>query len=151
MELETERLKIIPCTEETVDIAINQKYDNGPQISTYLKQLNEDSSLLYWGIWLVVRKSDGAVLGDIGFKGKPDENGVVEAGYGFLERYWGNGYATEAVGELIRWAFKTSKVDKVIAETLQDNYGSIRVLEKIGMKKMTSTETMINWGMGNPK
>lgn len=36
MELETERLKIIPCTEETVEIAINQKYDNGSHISTYL-------------------------------------------------------------------------------------------------------------------
>lgn len=46
MELETERLKVIPCTEETVKIAINQKYDSGPQISTYLKKLKEDSSLL---------------------------------------------------------------------------------------------------------
>lgn len=37
MELETERLKVIPCTEETFKIAINQKYDSGPQISTYCK------------------------------------------------------------------------------------------------------------------
>ncbi|WP_077604940.1 GNAT family N-acetyltransferase [Oceanobacillus sojae] len=151
MELETERLKVIPCTEETVEIAINQKYDNGPQISTYLKKLKKDSSLLYWGTWLVVRKSDGIVLGDIGFKGKPDENGTVEAGYGFLESYWGNGYATEAMEVLIHWAFKTSKVDRVIAETLLDNYGSIRVLQKLGMKKINSTETMIHWEIGNPE
>ncbi len=145
MELGTERLIVIPCTEETVKIAINQAYDNGPQISTYLKQLSEDSSLLYWGTWLVVRKFDGVVLGDIGFKGKPDGNKVVEVGYGFLESYWNNGYATESVGVLIQWAFETSKVDKVIAETLHDNYGSIRVLEKLGMRKINMTETMINW------
>ncbi|MEK4299394.1 GNAT family N-acetyltransferase [Oceanobacillus sp. FSL W8-0428] len=149
MELETERLKVIPCTEETVEIAINQKYDSGPQISTHLKKLNEDPSLLYWGPWFVVRKSDGSILGDIGFKGKPDKNRVVEAGYGFLESYWGNGYATEAMEVLIQWAFKTSKVDRVIAETLQDNYGSIRVLQKLGMKKISSTETMIHWEIGN--
>ncbi|GGP11711.1 GNAT family N-acetyltransferase [Oceanobacillus neutriphilus] len=148
MELETERLKVIPCTEETVKIAINQKYDNGPQISAYLKRLNEDSSLLYWGPWLVIRKSDGVVLGDIGFKGKPDEDRAVEAGYGFLESYWGNGYATEAMEALIRWAFKTLKVDRIIAETLVDNYGSIRVLQKLGMKKISSTETMIYWEIG---
>ncbi|MDC2865875.1 GNAT family N-acetyltransferase [Bacillus sp. BP-3] len=145
MKLETKRLTIIPCTEETVEIAINQKYDNGPQISTYLKRLKEDSSLLYWGTWLVIRKTDGVVIGDIGFKGKPDKNKAVEVGYGFLENYWNNGYATESVGALIQWAFKTSKVDRIIAETLYDNHGSIRVLEKLNMKKIDTTETMINW------
>lgn len=145
MELETNRLKIISCTVETVQIAINQNYDNGPEISNYLEQLNKDPSLLNWGSWIVVHKSDGIVIGDIGFKGKPDKNGVVEIGYGFLKNYWNNGYATEAVGALIQWAFNTSKVEKVIADTLQDNYGSIRVLEKIGMKKVGYTETMIDW------
>ena len=145
MKLETQRLDVIPCTEKTVEIAIKQAYDNGQEISTYLMLLNEDPSLLYWGSWLVVRKVDGIVLGDIGFKGKPDENKVVEIGYGFLKNYWKKGYATEAVGALIQWAFRTSKVDKVVAETLHDNYGSIRVLEKLNMKKISETDTMINW------
>ncbi|MFD3449845.1 GNAT family N-acetyltransferase [Microbacteriaceae bacterium 4G12] len=145
MELETKRLRIIPCTEETVEIAISQNYDNGPQISNHLKKLKEDPTHLYWGTWLVVRKTDGIVLGDIGFKGKPDENKVVETGYGFLESYWNNGYATEAVEALIQWAFNTSQVNKIVAETLQNNHGSIRVLEKLGMKKTSMTETMINW------
>ena len=145
MELETQRLLVIPCTEKTVETAINQAYDNGPEISTYLTQLKEDSSLLYWGSWLVIRKADGIVIGDICFKGKPDENKVVEIGYGLLENYWNSGYATEAVGVLIQWAFRTSKVDKVVAETLRDNYGSIRVLEKSNMKQISKTDTMINW------
>lgn len=145
MELETNRLKIISCTVETVQIAINQNYDNGPEISNYLEQLNKDPSLINWGSWMVVRKSDDIVIGDIGFKGKPDENGVVEIGYGFLKDYWNYGYATEAVGTLIQWAYNTSKVKKVKADTLQDNYGSIRVLEKLGMKKVGFTETMIDW------
>lgn len=145
MELETNRLKIIPCTKDTVQIAINQNYDNGPEISTHLEHLMKDPTLLYWGSWIVVRKSDDSVIGDIGFKGKPDENKVVEVGYGFLENYWNNGYATEAMGALIQWAFNTSKVEKVKAQTKHDNYGSIRVLEKMGMQKVDNTEAMIIW------
>lgn len=149
MELETNRLKIIPCTKETYQIAKNQNYDNGPEISTHLEQLIRDPSLLYWGSWIVVRKSDDLVIGDIGFKGKPDGNKMVEVGYGFLEKYWNNGYATEAMSALIQWAFDTTKVKKVKAETMQDNCGSIRVLEKLGMKKIEYTETIINWELSN--
>lgn len=145
MELETNRLKIISCTVETVQTAINQNYDNGSEISNYLEQLSKDPSIRNWGSWMVVRKSDDIVIGDIGFKEKPNENGVVEIGYGILKDYWNNGYATEAVGVLIKWAFSTSKVEKVIADTLQDNYGSIRVLEKLGMKKVGYREKLIDW------
>ncbi|UAC49716.1 GNAT family N-acetyltransferase [Bacillus aquiflavi] len=145
MKLETKRLSIIPCTKQTIEIAMKQNYDHGPQIQTYLELLKEDPSLLYWGVWLVIRKNDGVIIGDIGFKGKPDKNKTVEVGYGFLESFWNQGYATEAVGALIKWAFDTSKVKKVVAETLQNNYGSMRVLEKLGMIKVNETKTMINW------
>ncbi|QCR31237.1 GNAT family N-acetyltransferase [Lysinibacillus sp. SGAir0095] len=145
MILETNRLQIIPCTIETVQITINQNYYNGPHISSYLKDLTKDPSLLYWGCWIVVRKSDERVIGDIGFKGKPDEKQTVEVGYGFLEEFWNKGYATEAVEALIGWAFNTSKVEKVKAETLKDNYGSMSVLAKLGMQRINETETMINW------
>ncbi len=96
MVLETDRLKIISCTVETVQITLNQNYNNGPEISNYLQQLNIYPSLLNWGSWMVVRKSDDLVIGNLGFNGKPDENGVVEIGYGFLKDYCNNGYATEA-------------------------------------------------------
>ena len=54
------------------------------------------------------------------------------------------GYATEAVKELIDWAFKTGEVETIIAETLLDNYSSMRVLEKLHMKRVNATEMMIN-------
>ena len=97
------------------------------------------------GAWYVLRKEDDSVLGDIGFKGKPNEDQTVEIGYGFIEKYWNQGYATEAVKELIDWAFKTGEVETIIAETLLDNYSSMRVLEKLHMKRVNATEMMINW------
>ena len=93
----------------------------------------------------MLRKSDGLIIGDAGFKGKPDANQQVEVGYGFLESEWGKGYATEAVECLLDWAFHKKDVIKVIAETDLDNIGSIRVLEKLGMKRTQATYDMIYW------
>ncbi|MBG9717088.1 GNAT family N-acetyltransferase [Bacillus thuringiensis] len=145
MKLETERLYIVPCTEERIQIANEQGYDSGPHIVGHVKNVKQDVALLPWGAWYVLRKEDDSVLGDIGFKGGPNENQTVEIGYGFIEKYWNMGYATEAVRELIDWAFKTGEVETIIAETLLDNYSSIRVLEKLHMKRVNATETMINW------
>ncbi|MGN4847318.1 GNAT family N-acetyltransferase [Bacillus cereus group sp. MYBK134-1] len=145
MKLETERLYIVPCTEERIQVANEQGYNSGPHIVGHVKNVKKDATLLPWGAWYVLRKEDDSVLGDIGFKGKPNENQTVEIGYGFIEKYWNQGYATEAVKELIDWAFKTGEVETIIAETLLDNYSSMRVLEKLHMKRVNATETMINW------
>ncbi|AOM11702.1 GNAT family N-acetyltransferase [Bacillus thuringiensis] len=145
MKLETERLYIVPCTEERIQIANEQGYNSGPHIVGHVKNVKQDVALLPWGAWYVLRKEDDSVFGDIGFKGGPNENQTVEIGYGFIEKYWNMGYATEAVRELIDWAFKTGEVETIIAETLLDNYSSIRVLEKLHMKRVNATETMINW------
>lgn len=145
MKLETKRLYIIPCTEEKLQIAEQQGYNSGPHILGHVESVKQDAALLPWGVWYVIRKEDDIVLGDIGFKGAPNENHTVEIGYGFIEKYWNKGYATEAVRKLIKWAFQTGEVETIIAETLLDNYSSIRVLEKLHMKRVDTTETMINW------
>jgi len=145
MKLETERLYIVPCTEESIQVANEQGYNSGPHIVGHVENVKQDSALLPWGAWYVLRKEDDSVLGDIGFKGKPNEDQTVEIGYGFIEKYWNQGYAIEAVRELIDWAFKTGEVETIIAETLIDNYSSMRVLEKLHMKRVNATETMINW------
>ena len=145
MKLETERLYIMPCTEEKLRVAEKQGYNSGPHILGHIENVKQDEALLPWGAWYVIRKEDDIVLGDIGFKGRPNENHTVEIGYGFIEKYWNKGYATESVDELIKWAFQTGEVETVIAETLLDNDSSIRVLENLHMKRVNSTETMINW------
>jgi len=86
-----------------------------------------------WGwhaLWLIVRK-DGKRIGNLSFKGSPDE-GVVELGYGIDEEYRGYGYATEAVETILAWAFDQPGVTAVAAETEEGNAASRRVLEKCG-------------------
>lgn len=142
MIVETERLKIVECTEESAQFAFDQHYDNGPYVMNYLEALKRDTSLAGWGSWLIIRKLDERVIGDMGFKGKPSQNKVVEIGYGLLEAYWNKGYATEAANALINWAFATNRVNRVMAEVLKENLASIHVLEKIGMKRLTEVNEM---------
>lgn len=145
MIIETSRLVMHAADEQALKVMKVHQYNNGQEVTNHVKELAVDASLLGWGSWLVFLKSDEALIGDAGFKGKPNSRKEVEVGYGFLEAYWGMGYATEAVGGLIDWAFQTSTVEKVIAETDYDNAASIRVLEKNQMKKIHEAAGMVYW------
>ncbi|MBS4199150.1 GNAT family N-acetyltransferase [Bacillus sp. FJAT-49732] len=125
MELHTQRLKIVPCTDELLSTISTEEYKIGPHIKMFLEKLREDSTELGWGVWLVINKESNTIIGDIGFKGKPNSENTVEVGYGIINK----GFATEALNEIINWAFTHDDVDKVVAECLHDNIPSIKVLE----------------------
>ena len=144
-KLETKRLAIVPCAADSVHLLQSQQYDNGPEIDRHLQELLKDPSLFTWGSWLIIRKSDSQVIGDAGFKGKPDDQRRVEIGYGLLEQYRNHGYATEAINALIEWALANEEVEKVMAETGRSNLASIRVLEKVKMKKTIEKDCVIYW------
>lgn len=145
MKLETKRLYIVPCTEERIQVANEQGYNSGPHIVGHVENVKQDAALLPWGRGMFFGKKMIAFQVILGLKGNQTSDQTVEIGYGFIEKYWNQGYATEAVRELIDWAFKTGEVETIIAETLLDNYSSMRVLEKLHMKRVNATETMINW------
>ena len=82
----------------------------------------------------IVRQMDGAVIGDCGFHGMPDENGAVEVGYNIAPSARGRGYASEAFEALIGFALLQHGVRRVRAETTRANAASRRVMEKAGMR-----------------
>jgi RimJ/RimL family protein N-acetyltransferase len=78
--------------------------------------------------FLMIRREDGAALGGVGFGGTGD---VQELGYALGRRYWGQGYATEAVWAMIEHA-RTLGLDALEAFTFLENPASARVLHKAG-------------------
>ncbi len=68
------------------------------------------------------------------------ENGSVEVSYQFTKETWGKGYASETVKGLIDYAFKNYPIEKVVAATVSDNFGSKKVLEKSGFKLISKTK-----------
>jgi len=89
-----------------------------------------------WSFWYVATREEPVELAGLcGFKGRPDAAGSVEIGYSILSCYQRRGFATEAVGRLIGWAFSHHNVNEVCAETLPHLRQSIRVLEKNGFRR----------------
>lgn len=72
------------------------------------------------------------LIGVGGFRGEPNEDGVVEVGYGVVPESRRRGYAREAVDGLVGWAFHDTRVSRVIAHTLPHLAPSIGVLTSAG-------------------
>ncbi|MFM7211168.1 MAG: GNAT family N-acetyltransferase [Actinomycetota bacterium] len=97
-----------------------------------------------WGPLQVRERVGGMAIGGAGFKGPPDDQGVVEVGYGFAPSARGHGYATEAVRALCALAVARGAV-AVIAETHVDNAASERVLERCGFAVTSRDAQMTFW------
>ena len=63
-----------------------------------------------------------------------------ELGYWIGEPYWGMGYCTEAAKKLIEFSFQNLGLEKIVAEHLTKNPASGRVMKKIGMQHIMTTQ-----------
>jgi ribosomal-protein-alanine N-acetyltransferase len=79
---------------------------------------------------LIVHTTDRTLIGETGFHGPPDRAGTVEVGFSIVPDYRGRGFASEATRAHIEHAFDRSDIRRVIAESLDDNVASLKVLEK---------------------
>jgi len=59
----------------------------------------------------------------------------AEVGWAFDPAHQGRGYATEAVQEALRICFEDLGVRRVVALAFADNAPSLRVMEKVGMRR----------------
>jgi ribosomal-protein-alanine N-acetyltransferase len=59
---------------------------------------------------------------------------VVEIGYWIGEEFWGKGYMSEAVRQLIEKSKEIKGVKKIMAKTSRENIASCKILEKFGFK-----------------
>jgi [ribosomal protein S5]-alanine N-acetyltransferase len=87
---------------------------------------------------LIVHAADETLIGETGFHGPPDGSGTVEVGYSIVPAYRGRGFASEATRALIRHALARPDIRRVTAECFEDNVASLRVLEKLGMRRVGS-------------
>ncbi|MFJ7625309.1 GNAT family N-acetyltransferase [Streptomyces sp. NPDC097595] len=78
-------------------------------------------------------RADGLVVGGIGFHGAPDDRGGVTVGYGLVESVRGQGYASEALRALLRFA-REQGVARVRGDADADNIPSQRVMTAAGMR-----------------
>jgi ribosomal-protein-alanine N-acetyltransferase len=153
--IETARLQLIPCELAYIEAVMRDKReleqilgvtvpDNWPEFPDTLqyvhKALTSDPASAIWGYHLFVHATDRALIGEGGYKGKPDAEGMVEIGYAIVPEYRRRGLAYEAARGLTDKAFSHAEVAVVQAHTLKDGTASIGVLKKLGMKFVGTAE-----------
>jgi RimJ/RimL family protein N-acetyltransferase len=97
-----------------------------------LEAIRADPEKRLWGDSLVLARDDDAVLGSVVFHGRPDD-GVAEVGYGIAEGARGCGFAAEATGACVDWAFTDPAITAVQATTFPWHAASLGVIRKLGM------------------
>ena len=85
------------------------------------------------GRWYALRRDTGAFIGWFVLNYVP-KTIEVEVGYRLLPAAWGRGFATEGARALVRYAFDTLRLERIIGLTHPDNAASQRVLQKAGLK-----------------
>lgn len=90
------------------------------------KQNPTENHAIYWGAELV---------GNIGIHPFNDIYRFGgELGYWLGVEYWGNGIMTQAVPQILKYGFEKMKLRRIQAGVFDFNIGSIKVLEKCGLK-----------------
>ena len=85
-----------------------------------------------WWVWAIERKSDGAFVGTAAVV--PGECQITgpgpEIGYRFLEKHWGNGYASEICDPLIDHALGPMGLPWLFAQADVLNLPSVKILDR---------------------
>ena len=85
-------------------------------------------------IWLAITlRSDGRQIGGIGLRVE-EQHQHAELGYWLGVPFWGQGYATEAAQEMLRYAFEDLGLHRIFASYFKHNPASGRILKKLGMR-----------------
>ena len=160
MKIETERLELIVLSLQqlklwTNDIAKLEK-ELGARYKAELMEgffldivkgqvveTEKDPENYFWhSFWLLIRKSDRVIVGSADFKDIPNKDCEVEIGYGLGKDFEHNGYMTEAVRSMCKWALKQDGVSSIIAETDIDGFASQRILVRCGFEKYKQEDTI---------
>jgi RimJ/RimL family protein N-acetyltransferase len=86
-----------------------------------------------FGLYLVELKDAGTPIGICGLL-KRDSLPDVDIGFAFRPAFWLKGYASEAASAVMEYGRRKLGLRRMVAITAPHNQGSIKVLEKIGLK-----------------
>ena len=102
-------------------------------IQDKIKEKTEEYRKYGYGRWVTVLKEGMQFVGWAGLSYLPEFD-EVDIGYRFLPEFWGKGLATEASIAILKYGFDQLNLERIIGMAMEENKGSIRVLEKSGMQ-----------------
>ena len=87
-----------------------------------------------WFQFGIYQRGTRVLVGDVGMHFLPPDNRQTEIGFSISPNYQRKAYATEAVQALLGYLFENLKKHQVIASVDPSNFGSIKLVEKVGMR-----------------
>ncbi|WP_316821250.1 GNAT family N-acetyltransferase [Pedobacter gandavensis] len=161
-KITTERLYLLPFTTEIAREVMDGQFTSLSKMGLNLAEGWPDQELIEclprvimalelvtaptgFESWMIIDKERKTIVGDLGFKGGPDENGHVDLGYGILASERRKGYAVEAGRALIKWAFKQPEVKVITAKCEHINAASTKTLMQLGFYQKFIKEEMVHW------
>lgn len=144
--IETERL-VIRVTQLSDAESIFRGYARDAEVTRYLtwrphKDVHETERFLAECIaawkrgarfpWVISSRGDDELVGMVEIRVNSFK---ADVGYVIARKWWGKGLATEALRPVVEWAMAQPGIYRVWALCDVENAASVRVLEKVGMKR----------------
>lgn len=94
-----------------------------------LEQLDNDK----WYRWIIVLRKTGQIIGTcLVFYNEDDEESHWDISYNLGKQYWGKGFVTEAMKEVMHFAERELGMKECVTSYAKVNRGSANVLHKLG-------------------
>ena len=97
-------------------------------------ELNHDFAEI--GLVLGITKSTLEIVGSAGFHDFPDENGMIEIGFGIVPEKQNQGYGVELLRGMWKMICKRSDVKTLRYTISPENKPSMHIINKFGFKKV---------------
>ncbi|MES1177082.1 MAG: GNAT family N-acetyltransferase [Myxococcales bacterium] len=156
--IRTPRLNLVPMTpefleasllgdreqaEQLVAASLPATWPHGTPMLRRLDQLREDPTLQPWLLRAMVLQSHRTVIGCIGFHDRPGAlylkdlaPGGVELGYTVFEPWRRQGYAREAIEELMAWARREHRITRFVVSISPTNHASLELARRLDFKRI---------------
>ncbi|MCA9192884.1 MAG: GNAT family N-acetyltransferase [Planctomycetales bacterium] len=134
--LETERIRLqLQSPEDVLKWVDELPPEHQAEVSPeWLARVRAAHTPDPWCCMFEIKERTGdSIVGVCGFKAPP-QHGSVEIAYMIHEPFQRQGFATEATGSLVHFAFGWPGVNNVCAHTPMEHFASQRVLEKNGFE-----------------
>lgn len=145
--LETSRLQLRPGRIEDVELThtlwsnarvrrflFDERVISQDEARSFIEDSLANFERYGYGLWLVFTRAADRLVGFAGLLRSEEE--APNLIYGVHPDFWGEGYATEAAGAVLSYALEKLALPQVKADVDEPNMASVRVLEKLGMKRV---------------